>query len=203
MWSELRHVSMEQYVLDATNPMGETKIVWKYTPPKAEASSQADWAVSFPIYAWAYAVSLFVILLGACISRRAAMIRTAIAITLNWLACVGIVYWLNQPDPWLAFAIFDAIACLIITIHPAARMQAVIGSCFVAEILCSFIYGISSNPDASYYLQVLDKLSFVQLMLFVFWLMGGSVVRIARAASHHRFWNSHRILGKPPAPRVG
>ncbi len=117
------------------------------------------------------------------------MIRSGLALLINWLACVGIVLWLNDATPWLWFALFDAVACVVITVRPAAKMQAIMGAIFVAQIVCHTVYGTSilmgGTPNANFYLGTLDWLSWGNLAVFIMWT-GGRFVRLGLSHRSHR-----------------
>lgn len=150
-----------------------------------------------------YGALLSVLPLISLIAGRAAMFRTGIAILGSWLACVGIVYWLRDPAPWLWFTLIDSIACVIVTVRPAGKMQSIIGGVFAAEIFCHFIFGTTANVSTDKYLDSLTVLSDVQLVLYMLWLGGGACVRIAHSASDHWLRRHSRHPDAPSAPRLG
>lgn len=112
------------------------------------------------------------------------MLRTALTMLLNWAACSGIVLWLEDQAPWQWFALFDAMAAIIVTIRPASKAQAAIGAIYVAEIVAHSGYGIAGilgrHPDVYFYLGELDKLAFFQVLLLGGWASGRGLRSLAR-----------------------
>lgn len=159
--------------------------------------------MSLSIASAAYAALSCVMLLCSIALRREAVFRTGFAIFASWLACTGIVLWLNDPAPWPWFTLFDTIACIIVTMRPAGKVQSAVGGIFVAEVFCHFIYGVSVDPNTDYYLNSLTALSDVQLALYGAWLGGGSIVRLARLASRLWLRSTAHLPEPPPVPRVG
>jgi hypothetical protein len=109
--------------------------------------------------------------------RRWAMFRTALTILLNALACA----WAAQfsSTPWIWFAIFNASACVIATVKPAGRIQAVVGAIYVAELIVDLCYGVSlmqgKAPSIVIFHSVLDRLAIIQLGLYLCWIGGAGV----------------------------
>ena len=104
------------------------------------------------------------------------MIRAGTVLVVNWLLCAAIVLLTDNDHPWLWFAVLDTMAVIVVTIRPAAKAQAMIGGVFVAQIICHAIYGINvlrgTDSDPQRYLDMLDSLAALNLVLFGGWVGG-------------------------------
>jgi hypothetical protein len=98
--------------------------------------------------------------------------RTALALAANWLACMVAVAAVGRVDPWMAFAIADALAAYIVLSHPASRPQAVIGCIYIVQITVHLAYAlVGSGPATSLYLNMLSGGGWLQIAV----LAGGAI----------------------------
>jgi hypothetical protein len=101
-----------------------------------------------------------------------ALQRTALALAANWLACMVAVAAVGRTDPWMAFAIADAIAAYVVLSHPASRPQAVIGCIYIVQITVHLAYAlVGSGPATSLYLNMLSGGGWLQIAV----LAGGAI----------------------------
>lgn len=107
------------------------------------------------------------------------MIRTGLALMLNWLACTAVVLLFGRVDLWAWFTLFDTVAAVVVTVRPAARVQAAIGAVLIAQIMCHAVYAIAlyskSSANLVAYVDMLDRLAAVNLLLFGGWVGGRGV----------------------------
>ncbi len=115
------------------------------------------------------------------------MIRTALAIAGNWILGTAFVLATGIYDPWLFSLLLDAACAFIILHQPAGKMQALIGSIYLTQILTHFVYSFSNHDIAAYsYWQLLTLQAFVQLALLGGWI-GGHWGRRYLAHRRHPF----------------
>lgn len=121
---------------------------------------------------WAYALPLCVVTSVAMLGNGQ-MIRTALAILLNWAIGTLFVMATDIYDPWWLFMGLDAAAAFVILYPPAGKIQALIGCTYITQILVHFIYSVSNHAIAAYsYWEVLTGVAFVQLLLLGGWVGG-------------------------------
>jgi hypothetical protein len=114
------------------------------------------------------------------------MIRTALAIGLNWLANTAFVVLTGVYDPWWYFIATDAVCCAVVLYQPAKKIQAVIGWTYMAQILMHVVYAVSNHAIAAWpYWQALTALAFLQLLLLGGWIGGSWYRRYRRPDSGH------------------
>jgi hypothetical protein len=102
------------------------------------------------------------------------MIRTSLAIFLNWCATTAFATLTGAYDAWWFFIIVDTISAAVILHQPAARVQALIGCTFMGQILLHVVYAFSNHNVGAYpYWQMLTAGAFVQLLLLGGWTIAG------------------------------
>lgn len=139
---------------------------------------------------WPYLAPLIVVVMMTLSTGVATMRRTALVLFFNWLVNTLFVLTTQVYDPWAFFLAVDALSAMVLLYQPAGRVQAVVGGLYMAQIMTHGIYGACKNfaaPSLSVdnYLQILDMLGFVQLILLGGWA-GGHWVRVAYRAWHRR-----------------
>jgi len=98
------------------------------------------------------------------------MIRTALAIFLNWCAQTAFAESFHVYDAWWFFIIIDTISAAAILHQPAGKVQALIGATFMGQILLHVVYAFSNHGVGAYpYWQMLTAMAFVQLLLLGGW----------------------------------
>ena len=128
------------------------------------------------------------------------MTRTGIALLLNWLACSTAVALLGKADLWAWFTAIDTLTAVAITVRPAARMQAIVGAVLLAQIVLHAIYGVSilikNTPNMEQYLDTLDGLAALNLLLFTTWVGGRLVwIGLVRAVGGSLFRPADTVAG--------
>lgn len=100
------------------------------------------------------------------------MLRTFVTVAVIWMA--GAFVASIHPVPWAWWGIMAAIGCAIITIHPAGRIQAIIGGTFLATLVVHGAYGLSvemvRNISTEIYLKSLNTLNILRVSLCAGWL---------------------------------
>lgn len=110
------------------------------------------------------------------------MLRTIATVAIVWL--FGSWAASVDPLPWAEWAVLAALGCVIITIHPAGRIQAIISGTFLATMIAHGAYGISvimvRNVNTGAYLNSLHLLNILRVSLCAAWL-GVAGVKMAYA----------------------
>lgn len=101
------------------------------------------------------------------------MIRTAIAIALNWAVLTAFVLLTGIHNAWPLYLAADAATAFVILYQPAGRMQALIGWTYMAQIMIHVIFATSNPILADYpYWELLLWIAWVQLALLGGWIGG-------------------------------
>ena len=118
------------------------------------------------------------------------MMRTALTIFIAWMVNTLVVEASDTFDFWLFFIFSDAVAAWFVLYQPAGKVQSVIGGLLLSQIAVHGVYGISKfispetlNPFR--YMDVIDTLGLLQLLLLGGWA-GGHWSRVAYRALRHR-----------------
>lgn len=117
------------------------------------------------------------------------MLRTIVTVAVVWM--LGTYIASIHPVPWAWWAVLAAIGCVIITVHPAGKMQAVIGGTFLATMIAHGAYGISvimvRNINTASYLNSLHLLNILRVSLCAGWLgVAGVKMAYARFLAYRR-----------------
>ncbi len=98
------------------------------------------------------------------------MVRTSLAILLNWIAQTVFAETTGIYDAWWFFIVIDAITAAVIIRQPAAKVQALIACVFMGQILLHVVYAFSNHSVGAYpYWQLLTVMAFLQLLLLGGW----------------------------------
>lgn len=143
---------------------------------------------------WPFLAPLLVVVALTMTTGVPPMRRTAIVLFIAYWVNTLFVLRTEVYDPWLFFIISDFVAAWAVLYQPAGRVQSVIGGLILTQIMVHFLYGASKffNPEtvsADAYLQILDVLGFLQLILLGGWA-GGHWIAVAyravcRRRAHH------------------
>lgn len=124
-----------------------------------------------------YQVTLAALTTGILLSGSAQMKRTIITVFAVMIAA----WFLRGYWPGVDYAVMmigvDAIACIVITWHPAGRWQSVVGLSYVMQIIVHLARIIrGDNVDFDLYWWGLSLLAFLQLFLIGGWWVHGKLV---------------------------
>lgn len=124
------------------------------------------------------------------------MARTLLTVAVVWL----LGSWISSihPIPWMWWALLSALGCVVVTIHPSGRWQAVIGGSFLATLVAHIAFGLSvimvRNVSVPSYLNALDRLNIIRVALCGAWVCA-ALVR-AWLLPHHRAGIARASLAK-------
>jgi hypothetical protein len=123
----------------------------------------------------AYLAALVATACIALLQKSEPMRRTIIALAGAWILNWGFCTLFDVTSPWLWFIAVDTLAATVILWHPAAKAQAVIGTCFLVQIATNIGYGANLlwngyNYDAELLRWTIDyRIGFAKLALVGAW----------------------------------
>jgi hypothetical protein len=124
---------------------------------------------------WGYIIAL-VAVVATCLPAQTRR-RTALAFFGAWALQTAIVYATGNVAPWMAFAVIDISAAVIVILPKAYRMQSLIATILSLQAIISCAYGLSGNADAVVtYLTYQTYLGWLVIGLLGAW-SGGSAIR--------------------------
>ncbi len=133
---------------------------------------------------WTFGALLIVLWLVSLATGGRFMVRTTLALLLNWAAHLAHWTMFGDPTPYV-FSIFaDTLTVVVILARPAARMQAVIGWTLLAQIFVHFGYwlhiqigGYSVEAEDRYW-AILDWSALGQIVMIGGWFTDGMARRL-------------------------
>ena len=129
--------------------------------------------------------------------QRPQLLRTALAIWLNWIAGLFYVNVTDNLTPWHYSIFIDAVAAAGVMWHPAGRVQGYIGLFYMLQIAAHIAYGIRDllgiPTDAVFYYDAITYIAWAQLFAIGAWSSGIwiSVLRPGGNAHDRRAGNIH------------
>lgn len=128
---------------------------------------------------WPYLAPCCVVVLSALTGNRQ-MVRTALAIFVNYWVNTVYVEAAEIYDPWYFYMLTDALTAWIVLIRPAGKPQSLIGWSFIAQVIIHVVYGVSklTNPEfdtysaSLAYWQILLSVAVLQLVILGGWVGG-------------------------------
>jgi hypothetical protein len=134
------------------------------------------------------------------------LLRTALAITVNWLVGTAYVQITHDYTPWYFNIVIDGIAAYVVMRRPASKVQGYIGLFYIIQICYHVGFGIRTlgiigEPgESTVYYDIITLIAWAQLMAMGMWCSGiwrNALIHRARdrrlkAASEQSLANSRR-----------
>lgn len=125
--------------------------------------------------------------------QRPQLLRTALAIWMNWIAGLLYVHTTGNMTPWHFNIFIDAVAAAGVMWHPAGKVQGYIGLFYFFQIAAHIAFGIRSllgiPNDAIFYYDAITYVAWAQLIALGSWSGGiwiTDILHRTRTGGHAR-----------------
>ncbi len=119
------------------------------------------------------------------------MLRTALALLLNWAAQLIHYGLFGDSTPWMFSMFIDVITATVILARPSGKMQSALGTTFLVQCTLHTAYALTLlhgySYDASYsYWSALRNIAILQIFLVSLWWADGMGTRLL--GDRYRNW---------------